>query len=121
MKHETRILKQRIELSAVQWCGIETQKRIRCEKRKSEECGGDQSLNGENTRLERLAQTRPEDRERRAIDRKDQYPKKHRALVTAPRRGETVDRGLRRIGMLGDESDREIVVEKSFGEAPEGR
>src|SRR5262249_6780576 len=77
MEDEAGILEQRIEFGAVRRRWIKTQEGIGGEKRKAKERSGDQSLNRQNVRLKRLAQTCPEQRERRAVDRKDQHPEEH--------------------------------------------
>ena len=109
VRHEPRVLQQRIELGPLERRRAQPQEGIGGEDQEPQERHPDQALDPQHPGLQRLAQPPAEQGHRRAIDAQDQHPQQHRPLVAAPGRGEAIGQRLLAVGMLGHQGDGKIA------------
>ena len=105
---QPRVLKQGIQIAAVDRRRVQPFEGIGGKHRKCQETYGDQGLDGKDAGPQGRRQIGPEEADRQAIDREDQDPQQERALVIAPHTRDLVHQRLRRVGILGHVGDAEV-------------
>jgi hypothetical protein len=116
-----KAIEDRIEFRPVQRRGGQPQEGVGREEQEAEEGGADRALDPHHPRLQRLAQRSAEQGDSAAVDRQDQDPQQHRALVAAPGRTDAVDQGLRPVAVLSHQRNRIVPVEIARGQTDEGQ
>jgi len=120
MEDETGILQQGIELGPLDRGGAQPQEGVGGEQQKAQEGRADQPLDRQHPRLQRRPQISAEYGDGPAVERQDQHPQQHGALVAAPGGREPVDQGLGAVGVLGDQGHRKVFLNIAGGQRPEG-
>ena len=94
MKGEAGVLQQRIEVISIKRRRYQPQKRVGGEQHERQKCDTDHRLNRQNARAQGWRQVAPECGDKRAKQRKNQYPEQKRAFVIAPDTCEFIEKRL---------------------------
>jgi hypothetical protein len=119
MEGETRVLKDRGEIAALERRIRNAHERIRRAKNEKLEGRRDPGLHRKRVGLEHRRQIVAEDGDQGAEKRKDRDPQHHRAFVVAPDAGEPVDERHLRVGILVDVEHRKIRSDVAYRERGE--
>ena len=117
---EAGVLQQRVETLALGRRRGKPDERVGGEQDKGEESRRHQPMHGEHPCPERRGEVATEARDHGAEEGQDQHPQHHRALVVRPDAGNLVDQRLQRVGVAGDERDREVRDREGVDEREEG-
>ena len=115
VKNHTRVLQQRIEVSAVRGHGEKTLEGVGRGERKKQEAHADQAHDRKHARQNRQGQMRTEARHSGHPARQHQQPKQKRPLMPTPHRGYAELQRQGGIGIGCDIEHRKIVPHKGCG------
>ena len=117
---EAGVLEQRVEVVAVEGRVRQPDEGVRGQEDEGEEGDGDRRLHGEDAGLEGGRQVLAPPGDHGAEEGEDQHPQHHRALVVPPGAGDLVEQRLHRVGVEGDEADREVRGDEGPHQREEG-
>ena len=117
---QRRVLEDRVEALAIERRWVEPEERVRGKQHEGEKADPDQRLDAQHPRSERRRQIAPEQGDAGAVEREDPDPQHQRALVVAPGGRDLVDQRIARVGVVGDQADREVGDRERVDQRAEG-
>ena len=120
MHGETHVLKQRVEVIAVERRRKHPLERVRRQQQEGQEADTDPRLHRQGARLGLGGDVRSEPGDARAEHREDQDPEQQRTLMAAPGPGHLVEHRLERMGILDDVPDGEVADDEGLHQRCEG-
>ena len=117
---ETHVLKQRVEVIAVERRRKHPLEGVRRQQQEGQEADADPRLHRQGARLGLGGDVRSEPGDARAEHREYQDPEQQRTLMAAPGPGHLVEHWLERMGVLDDVPDGKIADDESLHQRCEG-